>query len=124
VDPDTDQDGCTDSREQQIAPGSEFSGGRRDHLNFWDFFDTPSLSNVRDKAVAGTDFMRVMSRFGSTGRTSIDPLSPPPPPKAYHTAFDHGVSTGPYPWSLPGPDGAVSGTDFFAVLAQFGHSCL
>jgi hypothetical protein len=121
--PDSDNDGCVDGEETPLDSGTEMFGGRRDPLHFWDFFDTPDTSNVRDKAVAGTDFFRILSRFGATGSTGIDPLSAPPPPPAYHTAFDRGLSSGPNAWSLMAADGSVAGTDFFSILAQFGHSC-
>jgi hypothetical protein len=26
-------------------------------------------------------------------------------------------------WNLTAADGSIAGTDFFAMLAQFGHSC-
>jgi hypothetical protein len=118
---DTDQDGCLGA--QELGP-DEGSGGRRDPDSFWDFFDTPDPTNTRDKAIAGTDFFRVIGRFGSTGSTGIDPLSQPPAPPAYHTAFDRGPSAGPNSWNLTPADGAVSGTDFFAIISQFTHSCL
>jgi hypothetical protein len=119
---DDDGDGC--GYGQEVAPeGSASSGGGRDPLNFWDFFDTPDSSNVRDKSVAGTDFFRVLGRFNATGAPGIDPLSAPPPAPAYHTAFDRGPSGGPNPWNLTAADGAITGQDFFAVLAQFGHTC-
>jgi hypothetical protein len=120
---DTDQDGCTDKAELQTAPGSETSGGLRDPNNFWDFFDTPDNSNQRNKVVAGADFFRVLARFGSSGDPGGDPLSLPPPAPAYHTAFDRGPSSGPNTWNLTAANGAIAGTDFFAFLEQFGHSC-
>jgi hypothetical protein len=121
---DSDQDGCLDTAEQQTATGSETSGGLRNHLNFWDFFDTPDPNtNVRDKSVAGTDFFRVLGRFGSSGSASIDPLSATPAAPAYHTTYDRGSSSGPNAWNLTAANGAVAGTDFFSILTQFGHSC-
>jgi hypothetical protein len=122
-DADLDNDGCTDGHEQQSAGGTQTSGGLRSPKIFWDFFDTPDSSNIRDKAVAGTDFFRVLARFGATGDSMIDPLSTPPLAPAYHTAFDRGPSSGPNPWNLTQADGSITGTDFFAMLAQFGHSC-
>jgi hypothetical protein len=53
----------------------------------------------------------------------VDPLSAPPAAPAYHPAFDRGSSFGPYPWNVYPADGSITGTDFFTVLAQFGHSC-
>jgi alpha-tubulin suppressor-like RCC1 family protein len=117
---DSDSDGCLDKREVGNVPAL---GGQRHPLNFWDFFDTPDTSNIRDEAVAGTDFFRILARFGAAGDNQIDPLSMPPPAPAYHTAFDRGASSGPNPWNLTAADGSIAGTDFFAVLAQFGHSC-
>jgi hypothetical protein len=69
--------------------------------------------------------MAVLARFGSAGFTVTVPfaLSPPPPAPAYHSGFDRGISSGPYPWSATQANGSISGTDFFAVLVQFGHDC-
>jgi hypothetical protein len=120
---DTDRDGCTDAAEQQAGAGSEASGGKRDHENFWDFFDTPDPNtNDRDRSVAGTDFFRILGRFGATGSAAIDPLSAPAAPPAYHTAYDRGAASGD-PWDLTAANGSIAGTDFFAILAQFGHDC-
>ena len=52
---DSDFDGCADGAELSAQP--EF-GGIRDPKNFWDFFDTPTRSNIRDKQVSGLDFFR------------------------------------------------------------------
>jgi hypothetical protein len=124
IDDDTDSDTCTDLDEMRTVAGSEMSGGRRDLSNFWDFFDTPTGSPLaRDGSVAGTDFFALLARFGSFGDNGIDPLSPPPAPPAYHTAYDRGSSSGPNPWNLTMADGAIAGTDFFSVLSQFGHVC-
>jgi hypothetical protein len=117
-DVDDDQDGCSDVAEQNTTPGSQTSGGLRNYQNFWDFFD-PDLN----KAVAGPDFFAVLSRFGATGSPAIDPLTTPPAPPAYHTRFDRGSSSGPNAWNLTQADGSIAGTDFFAVLVQFGHDC-
>jgi hypothetical protein len=118
---DTDSDGCYDSQE---LGANAIAGGLRDPQSFWDFFDTPNAANVRDRGVASTDFFRVIGRFGASGDTGIDPLSAPLPPPAYHTAFDRSPPTeGADPWDLAPPNGSISSTDFFEVLAQFGHTC-
>jgi Tol biopolymer transport system component len=118
---DFDQDGCTDAKE---AGPDQTLGGLRSPQNFWDFFDTPNASNARDKSVSGTDFFNILARFGSSGSPSIDPLSPPPSAPAYHTAYDRGPAPGGQNgWRLTAANGAIAGTDFFSVLAQFGHSC-
>jgi hypothetical protein len=124
ADPDDDNDGCTDLAEQNTTPGSQTSGGLRNYHNFWDFYDTPTgMSYIRDKAVASTDFFALLQRFGATGSSSIDPLSTPPAPPAYHTAYDRGASGGPNAWDLTAANGSIASTDFFAMLVQFGHTC-
>jgi hypothetical protein len=127
-----DNDACTDDQEFSVSASQ---GGLRDYTNFWDFFDTPDSSNDRDQSVAGTDFFRVLQRFGAsdTGPGTFDRFSDPlSAPNAwvmgahranYHPAFDRGTSSGPNAWNLEAADGSIAGTDFFAILAQFGHSC-
>jgi hypothetical protein len=114
-DADDDSDLCSDAAETGPNPAL---GGLRNPLSFWDFFD-PS----RDASVAGSDFFMLLARFGASGNPSINPLSPPAPAPAYHTRFDRGAVVGEDPWDLGPPNASISGTDFFAVLAQFGHSC-
>ena len=108
---------------------------RRNPQRFWDFFDTPNASNVRDKAVASADFNRVLQRFGAndSGPGTFDRFSDPlSMPNAfasgqhranYHPAFDRGPSSGPNAWNLTAANGALAATDFNAALAQFGHNC-
>ncbi|MEX1252708.1 MAG: PQQ-dependent sugar dehydrogenase [Dehalococcoidia bacterium] len=123
--PDTDSDGCSDSAEQQTAPGSEFTGGRRDPNSFWDFFDTPDDANSRDGAVSAADIARVITRFGTSGSaTSIaNALAPPTP--GYHAAFDRGApSPGADQWDATGADGSITTGDILAAVVQMGHSCV
>jgi hypothetical protein len=127
---DTDQDGCTDTAEQQTGMDAEDTGGKRNYLNFWDFFDAPDqTTNVRDRAIAGPDFFRILARFGATdaGGAAVinrnsDPLSAPPAAPAYHPAYDRGAASG-EAWDLTQADGSIAGPDFFALLVQFGHDC-
>ena len=117
---DSDSDGCTDVQE---AGSSQALGGLRDPENYWDFFDTPDPSNVRDRSVTIADVSRVVARFGATaepGLTSTDPLTPPG--YAYHPAFDR-TPSGPNPWNAGPADGAITIQDIGLVVAQFGHSC-
>jgi hypothetical protein len=129
---DFDKDGCTDAKE---AGTNQAVGGRRNPQRFWDFYDTPNASNVRDKAVASTDTNRVIQRFGANdsgpgtfNRTS-DPLSAPNAfvsgahRENYHPAFDRGPTSGPNNWNLTAADGAIASADFNRALAQFGHNC-
>jgi hypothetical protein len=122
--PDADSDGCSDAREAQTAAGSQVAGGRRDPNHFWDFFDTPDNTNVRDRAVTVADIARVVSRFGSSGSTAIDPLSPKPAAPGYHTAFDRSPAPpGSDPWDLGAADGSITIGDVAGTVVQFGHSC-
>jgi hypothetical protein len=121
---DSDGDGCTDVQEQ--GPSIQL-GGLRNPTVYWDFFDTPSNTNVRDKSISVADISRVVARFGSSyggpiskGEAFKQVAVQPPPAPAYHVAFDRttsGALTGP-------PDGAVSVQDISRVVAQFGHSCM
>jgi hypothetical protein len=117
---DTDGDGCTNVEEYGQNEGL---GGLRNPLDFWDFFDTPDASNVRDKVVVLTDIFAVAQRFGATG-TPGDPLAGPiPPAPAYHSAFDRGAVIGANNWTRGPADGFIVLEDIFAVAQQFGHNC-
>lgn len=116
--PDSDGDGCADAVE--LAFQQTF-GGRRDANYFWDFFDTPDATNLRDRVVSAGDILRIVLRFGTTGDAGIDPLSMPPA-SGYHTAFDRSPPSGD-PWDLGPPDGAVAANDILFIVGQFGHSC-
>jgi hypothetical protein len=133
LDPDTDRDGCADGDELTWKEGN---GGRRNPQRFWDFFDTPNASNIRDKAVASADFNRVLQRFGATdtGPGTFDRFSDPlSAPNAwvsgahranYHPAFDRGPFSVPgQNWTLTAANGAIASTDFNSALQQFGHTC-
>ncbi|MEX1254535.1 MAG: flexitail domain-containing putative surface protein [Dehalococcoidia bacterium] len=116
---DSDGDGCTDFAEHGDNP---MLGGLRNHEDYWDFFDTPIASGLRDGAITAGDIARVASRFGSSGDSSGDPLATPPA-GGYHPAFDRGAQVGEYPWSRAPADGAITVSDIGAVVTQFGHSC-
>ncbi len=120
VDLDDDNDGCTDVQETGLVVAL---GGLRDPHNFWDFFDVPTGAGLtRDRAVAGPDIFAVIGRFNTSGDAGIDPLSPPPA-SGYHTAYDRGPVVGANAWNLGAANGSVAGTDIFAVLGQFNHTC-
>ncbi|MGB2694263.1 MAG: flexitail domain-containing putative surface protein [Dehalococcoidia bacterium] len=117
---DTDSDGC----ENALENGTNAAlGGRRNYLNFWDFFDTPGPANVRDHAVSVGDIFRVVGRFGATGDLSMSPLAMPPA-SGYHTAFDRSSTVpGGDSWDLQPPDGVIATNDILFSVIQFGHSC-
>jgi hypothetical protein len=120
---DEDLDGCADWEELGTV---QTAGGLRDPFNYWDFFDVPVgtwPALTRDKAVSSLDTFAILARYGSSGDPNIDPLSAPAAPPAYHPAYDRSATLGPNVWNLNKADGAITGTDTFAVLGQFGHDC-
>jgi hypothetical protein len=117
---DGDLDGCTDAEERSLNP---VNGGLRNSNEFHDFFDTPDANNRRDRVITVADISRVVSRFSSTGSSTIDPLSTPPPAPAFHTAFDRTHPTGSAAWLSGPPDGVISIVDVGLVVGQFGHTC-
>ena len=78
---------------------------------------------MRDAIVSAADMGRVVLRFGSSGATNIDPLSPPGAAPAYHTAFDRTPLGGAPDGRPQGPNGSVSAQDIALVVAQFGNTC-
>ena len=98
---DSDGDGCTD--EQENGDDARL-GGQRNYLYFWDFFDTPDASNVRNQAINVVDVFAVALRFGqqdqggaATINRKTDPLSDASG-DSYHPAFDRGPLLGPNLW--------------------------
>jgi hypothetical protein len=122
IDPDDDNDGCTDARELGSIP---ILGGLRNPNSFWDFFDVPDMSNQRDRAITVGDIARVVTRFGSSGTatSAADALAAPAPPPAYHAGSDRTLK-GPEPWNTTRPNGGVTIEDIALLVAQFGHSCV
>jgi hypothetical protein len=119
---DTDKDGCTDVEE--MGPNNML-GGQRNRLLFWDFFDTPTGPSLqRDKVATVADIAAVVSRFGATGSTAIDPLSMPGAAPAYHTAYDRTDDPGSADrWKLLGPNGSLTIEDIVMEVNQFGTTC-
>lgn len=125
--PDSDGDGCLNTAEQQSAPGSEQSGGRRNYLSFWDFYDTPDANGYRDGTVdLFGDIFGVAFRFGASGNPNADPLGLPiPAAPAYHPGFDRSEpAPGADPWDAGPPDGGIDlFNDILGTAFQFGHAC-
>ncbi|MGB2693823.1 MAG: flexitail domain-containing putative surface protein [Dehalococcoidia bacterium] len=118
--PDSDGDGCADAVEGAFQ---QTFGGRRDANYFWDFFDTPDATNLRDRVVSAGDILRIVLRFGTAGDAGIDPLSMAPA-SGYHTAFDRSPpASGADAWDLGPPDGHIATNDILFIVGQFGHSC-
>jgi hypothetical protein len=134
---DQDGDGCRDVDEQLANVGSQLSGGRRNPLKYWDVYDAPTGTYpnlAKDHSIAGTDFFAIIARFGATGTppsTAAEianiPMNPAP---GYHPVFDRNAASNPPDpsyggaWNTTRADGAISGTDFFGVLAGFGMVCI
>ncbi|MDP3768135.1 MAG: flexitail domain-containing putative surface protein, partial [Dehalococcoidia bacterium] len=127
-DPDDDNDGCTDDRENGADPAQ---GGLRNPHHFWDFFDvwTQLAGNPptwqRNKVVdLFGDIFGVAMRFGASGNPSGDPLVAPTSSTGYHTAFDRAAAPGGSALNLQAADGTIDlFTDIFGVAFQFGHDC-
>jgi hypothetical protein len=118
--PDMDGDGCSNERELGLLAAQ---GGQRDLLSFWDFFDVPTPpAFARDRSVSVADIAAVVARFGAAGDETGDPLSPPPLPPAYHTAYDRTLA-GPDPWDSGPPNGSITIEDIMRAVGQFGHTC-
>jgi hypothetical protein len=117
VDADADGDGCSDGRELQTAADSELSGGLRDPLNPYDYFNP-----TNDGTVRVDDILAVVGRYFSSG----DPTAPinqiPPAPPAYHAKFDR-APLGPNVWNLMQGNGFIGIPDILAVIGQYFHDC-
>jgi alpha-tubulin suppressor-like RCC1 family protein len=122
--PDSDQDGCTDTAEQNTAVGSQSSGGRRNYKLFWDFFDVWEFSGtwLRDEVISLDDVFALVPRFATTGSTTTSPLVQPTSTSNYHVAYDR-TFLGPDLWDLGPPDGVISLDEMLWVGNQFAHSC-
>ncbi len=105
LDPDTDDDGCTDGAE---LGADEKTGGRRDPLNRWDFYD---INGDRTVDVPN-DILQVLLRF------SANPSVP------YAPIYDRGSAVGPNVWNRNGPDGTIDvPNDILPAIFQFLHDC-
>ncbi len=103
---DTDEDGCSDG--QEFGP-FEATGGRRDPLNPWDFYDTNG-DGIIDLS---NDVFEVIQHYAPTG---AEP--------EYDVQFDRGPSTGPNVWNMTAPDGVIDlSNDIFGVIQQYLHDC-
>lgn len=108
----TDGDVCTDAKEVGASPSS---GGGRNPLNPYDFFDVTNGANTGlDKKVDLSDVLAVLGSFGAPAGTThsvtgaLMDRNNPDPMKAYYTVkANNGISL----------------TDVLAAVAQFGHNC-
>jgi hypothetical protein len=118
--PDADGDGCTDAQE---AGPNHSTGGQRDPLNYWDFYDVgtnrgPSSAPgdedfTKDHKVNFQDTLIILDHFGHDGTDGHD-----------HD-LDRNVADASMPWrsseGLPGD--SVTLTDVLNVNKSFGDQC-
>jgi hypothetical protein len=104
---DTDGDGCPDVREQQVAAGSETSGGKRDYLNQWDYFNPAANLTNRTK-----DITAVVMKYG------IDFPNP-----LYSQRYDRTTLGGGFAWQFGPPNGTIRAQDITAAVLSYGHDC-
>jgi hypothetical protein len=112
---DTDGDGCPDLREQQTAPGSQMSGGLRDYLNPWDYFNP-----THDGLNRVDDVLSVVAQYFHDD-TDANPGLPPYAP-GYNVDTDR-TALGPNVWNLGPPNGIERVDDVLAELVQYFHDC-
>jgi hypothetical protein len=113
---DTDGDGCPDANEQQTAIGSERTGGRRNYLNPWDYFNP-----THDGKNRVDDILAVVRQFGKNDTDANPGL--PPYTAGYTPDTDRTSIPGGYPWSLSAPNGTQTVADILAEIYQYGHDC-
>jgi len=99
---DTDGDGCPDTNEQNTTPGSQTTGGLRDYLNQYDYFNP-----TNDGLNRVDDILRVVVDYG------IDPGKP---------STDRSW-IGPDDWDLGIGDGLHRMDDVLAIVKQYFHDC-
>ncbi|MEX2158570.1 MAG: flexitail domain-containing putative surface protein [Dehalococcoidia bacterium] len=114
--PDTDADQCNDAYELFTTPGSEATGGLRDPLNPYDFYDTDG-NRVIDLFI---DIFNVANAFGDDADSD-----PPGEPDGYDATLDRSAAPmGMDVWDMGPPDGTIDlFTDIFGVAYQYGHDC-
>jgi hypothetical protein len=100
---DTDADGCTDGQE---ASSNELTGGRRDPINEWDYFN-PSHDGLNRI----DDVLLVVQQY------FIDEDDP-----AYTAATDRTL-VGPNAWNLGPPNGQQRVDDIVNIVKQYFHDC-
>ncbi len=114
---DTDGDGCTDLMEQQTSGGSETTGGLRNFLNPYDFYDVlgPGAALPTDGVIdLPNDILGVILHFAPTGAAPYD------------VQFDRGLSGPGGSWvNTQPPDGVIDlPNDILGVILQFNHRCV
>jgi hypothetical protein len=105
--PDSDGDGCPDKIELSNASGS---GGLRDPLNRWDYFNPEKANTPHAQTVADILFI-----IGKYGKNQGNP--------AYTIDTDRTAIIGGNTWNLGPPDGQQTVADTLAAVKQYNHNC-
>ena len=121
VDPDDDNDGCTDVAELQPKSLAALGGGR-DPLYYWDFMDMWA-NKQKDRRVNIIDIAALVLRFGTAGDASGDPEDPPQAFTGYHVSADRSPPIGANLWNGGPPDGDVNIIEIGLAVVQFGDTC-
>jgi hypothetical protein len=114
---DSDGEGCPDGVELQTAAGSEVSGGLRNPINPYDYFNPTNDGENRID-----DVLAVIGRYFTDGDPT-DPINQiPPAAPAYHAKFDR-EPLGPDQWDLTQGNGEIRIGDILAIIYQYFHDC-
>jgi hypothetical protein len=113
VDIDDDNDGCTDEQELGL---NELTGGRRDPLNPYDFYDVDGNKQI-DLFI---DIFTVAYAYGDDADDTG-----PGEPDGYDASLDRSAAPiGMDVWDMGAPDGTIDlFIDIFGVAFQYGHHC-
>lgn len=114
--PDSDGDSCMDGRETPTTPGSEMSGGRRNPLDPWDYFN-PS----HDGKNRVDDILLVVAHYFKDDNDTTPGLPPYAP--FYSPDYDR-TMVGPSGWNLGPPNGRQRVDDIIDQVMQYYHDCV
>jgi hypothetical protein len=108
---DTDGDGCTDGQE---LGANEILGGRRDPLDFWDFYDVAGgIPSGPDGLIDFGDTLFILEHFGHG-----------PDDDEFDDLIDRWQPDPSQPWRMAEADDGIDFGESLASLASFGHSCV
>jgi hypothetical protein len=115
-DPDDDNDGCGDDRESNTAPGSEVTGGLRNALNPYDYFNpTHDDQNRIDDVLAVVDQYFKDDNDATPGEIPYVPGYRPDTDRTF---------VGPNLWNSGPPNGLQRIDDVVNAVHQYYHDCV
>ncbi len=114
---DTDGDGCPDVKEQQTAPGSQVSGGLRDYLNPYDYFNP-----THDGMNRVDDVLKVVQQYFKDDNDA-NPGQPPYAPNYNPDTDRTDNASSSEAWDLSAPNGLQRVDDILAAVKQYFHDC-